>query len=103
MRRVIGQDERVEPVVLVAGGAVAAAKAVHLVGADHHLLDVCAAESADELAQPGTGRVDELVMAALTVKVVANIMPPCALLRGACGPAMIFAPRPLMVSLRGRA
>jgi len=44
---------------------------VHLVGADHHLLDVCAAESADELAQPGTGRVDELVMAALTVKVVA--------------------------------
>jgi hypothetical protein len=23
---------------------------VHLVGADHHLLDVCAAESADELA-----------------------------------------------------
>ena len=37
-------------------------------------------------------------MAALTVKVVANIMPPCGLLRGACGPAMIFAPRPLMVS-----
>ena len=85
------------------GGAVAAAKAVHLVGADHHLLDVCAAESADEFAQPGTGRVDELVMTALTVKVVANIMPPCGLLRGACGPAMIFAPRPLMVSLRGRA
>src|ERR1700694_4942428 len=58
----IGQDERVEPVVLVAGGAVPAAKAVHLVGADHPLLDVCAAESADELAQPGIGRVDELVM-----------------------------------------
>ena len=36
-------------------------------------------------------------MAALTVKVVANIMPPCGLLRGACGPAR---PRPLMVSLR---
>ena len=42
-------------------------------------------------------------MAALTVKVVANIMPPCGLLRGACGPAMIFAPRPLTVSFRGRA
>ena len=103
MRRVSARTNASNRSSLFLGGAVAAAKAVHLVGADHHLLDVCAAESADELAQPGTGRVDELVMAALTVKVVANIMPPCGLLRGACGPAMIFATRPLMVSLRGRA
>jgi hypothetical protein len=64
---------------------------------------VCAAESADELAQPGTGRVDELVMAALTVKSGREHHAALRLLRGACGPAMIFAPRPLTVSFRGRA
>jgi hypothetical protein len=63
---------------------------------------VCAAESADELAQPGTGRVDELVMAALSVKSCREHAA-LRLLRGACGPAMIFAPRPLTVSFRGRA
>jgi hypothetical protein len=73
----VGQHEGVEPVVLVPGGAVAAAQAVHLVRADHHhrqpgreqgvdhqavaafdghLVHAVAAQPADELAQPGAGR-----------------------------------------------
>jgi hypothetical protein len=76
----VGQDERVEPVVLVPGRAVAAAEVVDLVGADHHdgealgeegvddlsvaafdrdFADAGAAQPADELAQPGAGGVDE--------------------------------------------
>lgn len=46
----VGEDEGVEPVVLVPGSAVAAAQAVDLVGADHHDRHAGAQECVDNLS-----------------------------------------------------